>query len=57
MKEALMLVLVLGVVVTVLGVVVTVVGVVVVVAGIMVAFVQLTVWKVNPPNSLFSPRA
>lgn len=57
MTEALMLVLlsVSGVVVTVVGVVVTGVGVVV--TGIVIAFVQLTVWKVNAPNSPLSPRA
>lgn len=41
MKEALMLVLVLGVVVTVVGVVV------------VISFVQLTVWKVNSPTATF----
>lgn len=53
--EALMLVLLSGVVVTMVGVVVTVAGVVV--TEIAVAFVQLTVRKVNFPNSPLSPRA
>lgn len=47
MKDALMVVLVLGVVVTVVGVVV------VVTSGIMVSFVQLTIWKVNSPTLTF----